>query len=144
MGPLHREPFGRGYRCSQQRIGNRRFGSAQCALFAIASPAPIIAVPISLMIEHREVEIDEALFDHQVSNAGDARAKHLISRRESVGVSSRRDKRHKRCQSPQLLGQAPEPRPDVGGAREAITPASHVGGGGELNQRPLSQQAAKR
>jgi hypothetical protein len=51
MGPLHREPFGQGYRCSQQRIGNRRFGSAQCALFAIASPVPIIAVPISLMIE---------------------------------------------------------------------------------------------
>jgi len=118
MGPLHREPFGRGYRCRQQKIGNRRFGSAQCALFAIASPVPIIAVPISLMIEHREVEIDEALFDHQVSNAGDARAKHLISHRESVGegVSSRRDKQHKRCQSPQLVGQAPEPRPDVGGA----------------------------
>ena len=33
----------------------------------------------------------------------------------SVGVvSSRRDKLHKRCQSPQPLGQAPEPRPDVG------------------------------
>jgi hypothetical protein len=58
--------------------------------------------------------------------------------------SSRRDKRHKRCQSPQPLGQAPEPRPDVGGAREAITPALHVVGGGELNQRPLPQQAAKR
>lgn len=51
MGPLHREPFGPGYRCRQQGIGNRRFGSAQCALFAIASPVPIIAVPISLMIE---------------------------------------------------------------------------------------------
>ena len=94
----------------------------------------------------REVEIDEALFDHQLSNTGDARANHLIGHRESVGegVSSRRDKRHKRCQSPQPLGQAPEPRPDVGGAREAITPALHVVGGGELNQRPLAQQAAKR
>ena len=50
MGPLHREPLG-GYRCRQQRIGNRRFGSAHCALFAITSPVPIIAVPISLMIE---------------------------------------------------------------------------------------------
>jgi hypothetical protein len=59
-------------------------------------------------------------------------------------VSSRRDKLHKRCQSPQPLGQAPEPRPDVRGAREAITPALHVVGGGELNQRPLFQQAAKR
>ena len=29
-------------------------------------------------------------------------------------VSSCRDKLHKRCQSPQPLGQAPEPRPDVG------------------------------
>jgi hypothetical protein len=120
--------------------------AARCARRSpIASPVPIIAVPISLMIGSnvREVEIDEALFDHQVSNAGDARAKHLIGHRESVseGVSSRRDKRHKRCQSPQPLGQAPEPRPDVGGAREAITPALHVVGGGELNQRP---QAAKR
>jgi hypothetical protein len=148
MGPLHREPFGRGYRYRQQRIGNRRFGSALCAPFAHRFAGPNHRCAHSLMIGSnvREVEIDEALFDHQVSNAGDAQAKHLIGHRESVseGVSSRRDKRHKRCQSPQPLVQAPEPRPDVGGAREAITPASHVGGGGELNQRPLSQQAAKR
>jgi hypothetical protein len=63
----------------------------------------------------------------------------------SVGVvSSRRDKLHKRCQSPQPLGQAPEPGQTLGGAREAITPALHVVGGGELNQRPLAQLAAKR
>ena len=33
----------------------------------------------------REVEIDEPLLDHKVSNAGDARAKHLIRHRESFG-----------------------------------------------------------
>ena len=33
----------------------------------------------------REVEIDEPLLDHKVSNAGDARAKHLIRHPESVG-----------------------------------------------------------
>src|SRR6202021_952564 len=33
----------------------------------------------------REVEIDEPLLDHKVSNARDARAKHLIRHPESVG-----------------------------------------------------------
>jgi len=33
----------------------------------------------------REVEIDQALLDHRVRSAGDARAKHLISHCEGVG-----------------------------------------------------------
>ena len=53
----------------------------------VASPVPIIALPISRMIERDvgEVEIDQAFLDHQIGDAGDARIEHLVGHREGVG-----------------------------------------------------------
>ena len=80
LGATHRD-------FAEQRIGDRRLGRLKRALVALGLAR---AHERGAHIRHhgadvREVEVDEALFHHQIGNAGHARAQYVVGAQEGVG-----------------------------------------------------------